>query len=58
MEKGFGISYTGICQSPFFMKGGDENENKKTIIAFRKTCKSNGTGLSHYILLTNKKEKK
>ena len=29
-------------------------KGKKTIIAFRKTCKSNGTGLSHYVLLSKK----
>lgn len=27
---------------------------KKEVIAYRKTCKSSGTGLSHYILLEKK----
>lgn len=27
---------------------------KKDVIAFRKACKANGTGLSHYILLEKK----
>ncbi|MBU4212151.1 MAG: modified peptide precursor CbpA [Kiritimatiellae bacterium] len=29
-------------------------KKKKTIIAFRRTCKSSGAGLSHYILLEKK----
>ena len=27
---------------------------KKDVIAYRKTCKSSGAGLSHYILLAKK----
>lgn len=27
---------------------------KRDVIAFRKKCKANGTGLSHYILLDKK----
>ena len=27
---------------------------KKTVIAYRKTCKAKGTGLSHYILMDKK----
>jgi len=27
---------------------------KKNIIAYRKKCKANGTGLSHYVLLDKK----
>lgn len=27
---------------------------KKTVIAYRKKCKANGTGLSHYVLLDKK----
>lgn len=34
-------------------------ENKKRIISYRRRClNSNGTGLSHYILLAPKAEKK
>jgi modified peptide precursor CbpA len=29
-------------------------ETKKPVIAFRKTCKAKGTGLSHYILMDKK----
>lgn len=29
-------------------------KRKKDVIAFRKKCKANGTGLSHYILLDKK----
>ncbi|MDP3001160.1 MAG: modified peptide precursor CbpA [Bryobacterales bacterium] len=29
----------------------------KEIIAFRKTCKASGTGLSHYILMDGKARK-
>ncbi|MFH0939096.1 MAG: modified peptide precursor CbpA [Planctomycetota bacterium] len=29
-------------------------KNKKNVIAYRKTCKSSGTGLSHYILIEKK----
>jgi modified peptide precursor CbpA len=28
----------------------------KEIISFRKSCKADGTGLSHYILLENEKK--
>ena len=27
---------------------------KQVVIAYRKACKANGTGLSHYILVSNK----
>ena len=27
---------------------------RKTVIAYRKTCKAKGTGLSHYILMDKK----
>ncbi len=27
---------------------------RKDVIAYRKACKANGTGLAHYILLTKK----
>lgn len=29
-------------------------KSKKDVIVFRKKCKTNGTGLSHYILLDKK----
>ena len=29
---------------------------KKDVIAYRKSCKSSGAGLSHYIMVTNKEE--
>jgi modified peptide precursor CbpA len=29
-------------------------KQKKAVIAYRKACKSSGTGLSHYILLEKK----
>ncbi len=29
-------------------------KTKKSLIAYRKKCKANGTGLSHYILLDKK----
>ena len=28
-----------------------KGKTKKNVIAYRKTCKATGTGLSHYILL-------
>lgn len=30
---------------------------KQSVIAFRKTCKATGTGLSHYILIDKKAKK-
>jgi len=30
------------------------NENKRNVIASRKACKADGTGLSHYILVDQK----
>lgn len=30
-------------------------KTKKDVIAFRKSCKADGTGLSHYILMDPKK---
>ncbi len=33
-----------------------KKSNKKTVIAYRKSCRALGTGLSHYILM-NKKAK-
>ncbi len=29
-------------------------QSKKEVIAFRKSCKATGTGLSHYILMDKK----
>ena len=29
-------------------------KNRPTVIAVRRTCKSSGTGLSHYVLLPKK----
>ena len=29
-------------------------DSKKDVIAYRKTCKATGTGLSHYILMDKK----
>ena len=31
-----------------------KNPPKKDVIAYRKTCKATGTGLSHYILMDKK----
>ncbi len=36
----------------FAEKGGDEE--LKDVIAYRKTCTADGTGLSHYILMVAK----
>jgi modified peptide precursor CbpA len=46
---------------PFFLctrtAGGPmKNNGKKDVIAFRKACKADGTGLSHYILMDPKKK--
>ncbi len=30
-------------------------KKKQTVIAYRKTCSADGTGLSHYILMEKKK---
>ena len=32
-------------------------EKKKDVIAYRKSCKAKGTGLSHYILMDKKAKK-
>jgi len=32
-----------------------KKQGKKAVIAFRKACKARGTGLSHYILMDEKK---
>ncbi len=50
-----------VRQNPFFYKAGKEKTMKKTeagkpVIAFRKSCKTVGTGLSHYILIEKKKK--
>ncbi len=34
-----------------------EKKIKKDVIAYRKKCKTDGTGLSHYILMDKKKKK-
>lgn len=34
-----------------------KKQPKREIIAFRKTCKASGVGLSHYILIDEKKAK-
>ena len=53
-------------RSPFFIpimqlqKGvimKSSNKEKKKIIAIRKTCKTDGTGLSHYILMDKEVKK-
>ncbi len=31
-----------------------KRQSKKTVIAYRKSCKAKGTGLSHYILMGKK----
>jgi modified peptide precursor CbpA len=31
-----------------------EHKTKKNVIAYRKKCKANGTGLSHYVLMDKK----
>ena len=31
-----------------------KDKSKKDVIAYRKTCKADGTGLSHYILMDRK----
>ena len=33
-----------------------ETTKKKEVIAYRKACKTEGTGLSHYILMDRKKK--
>jgi len=37
-------------------KRGEYVKEAKVIIAFRRKCKSSGTGLSHYILLEKKRK--
>lgn len=37
-------------------KTSQETNKKKEIIGFRKACKANGTGLSHYILVDSSKK--
>ncbi|MDO9541549.1 MAG: modified peptide precursor CbpA [Kiritimatiellia bacterium] len=32
-------------------------KKKQTVIAYRKSCKAEGTGLSHYILMDKKAKK-
>ncbi len=32
------------------------NKKTKKVIAYRKTCKAKGTGLSHYILMDRKQK--
>jgi len=34
-----------------------KTDTKKKVIAFRKACKAEGTGLSHYILMDKKAKK-
>ncbi|MFA5863565.1 MAG: modified peptide precursor CbpA [Phycisphaerae bacterium] len=36
------------------MKKKDEKKTSKNVIAYRKSCKADGTGLSHYILMDKK----
>lgn len=36
------------------MKKPAKNREKKDVIAYRKSCKAKGTGLSHYILVDRK----
>lgn len=63
MVKGSGSSYE-MCQSPFCLGSWihkqmerrvrmEKNVKRaeKDVIAYRKKCKANGTGLSHYILM-------
>lgn len=33
-----------------------DKKSKQDVIAHRKKCKANGTGLSHYILIDNEKK--
>jgi modified peptide precursor CbpA len=61
--KGFRQPPHGVCRNPFLFRvpgQGKERRmkksNKKTVIAYRKSCRALGTGLSHYILM-NKKAK-
>ena len=35
-----------------------KKDKKKKVIAHRKSCKAEGTGLSHYILMDDKAKKK
>lgn len=40
---------------PSNTKGGDcMKQQRKEVIAYRKSCAANGTGLSHYILMDKK----
>ncbi|MBI4824602.1 MAG: modified peptide precursor CbpA, partial [Nitrospirae bacterium] len=34
----------------------EKESGKKDVIAYRKACKAEGTGLSHYILMDRKKK--
>ena len=36
------------------MKKNDKKNTKKDVVAYRKSCKAKGTGLSHYILMDRK----
>ena len=65
MVKGFDRPSV-VCRSPFCFSGWQAKENEmkkqttvkkqqqKDIIASRKRCKADGTGLSHYILMDRK----
>ena len=45
-----------VCPDAASEKGGTtmKKSGKKTVIAYRKSCKAMGTGLSHYILMDRK----
>jgi len=66
MVKGSGASYIGVPEPFLFTllmhktKGEEEKMEKsvkgkeRDVIAYRKRCKADGTGLSHYILMDKK----
>lgn len=53
-----------VCRSPFRVYGAGAEKFRKemfmkkdktpVVISFRKTCRAEGTGLSHYILMDRK----
>ncbi len=60
MVKGFGrrraSAETLFLLVPIHFQKGDEMDKKKEkdVIAYRKSCKAKGVGLSHYILMDKK----
>lgn len=39
------------------IKKNEEKKSEEKVISYRKTCEATGTGLSHYILVADEKNK-